>query len=95
MHAHAQDLVPLCIIFLSTGWAASLFIAWLAFTQLTALRRMHTDERTYLQHLVDAYSEEVVAIVKQEQGGGGGGTAVARRVSFTLARQLEVRALVI
>jgi hypothetical protein len=77
-------LVPLCILFLCTGWAASIIIVYLAFTQLSAIRKMHVDESVYVRHLVDSYSKEAV------QQGEGGGTPVVRRVSFTLAKQLEV-----
>jgi len=69
-----------------------MFNAWLAFTQLTSLSKMHKDEKLYLEHLVDGYSKEAM----DKKGGKGTrrNTPVARRVSFTLNMQLEVRACV-
>lgn len=85
-----QDIIPICVLFLITGWAASMFNAWLAFTQLTMLSKMHKDEKSYLEHLVEGYSKSAVDKVAGKGRQGRRKTPVARRVSFTLSLQIEV-----
>lgn len=84
-----QDIIPICVLFLITGWAASMFNAWLAFTQLTMLSKMHKDEKSYLEHLVEGYSKSAVDKVAGKGRQGRRKTPVARRVSFTLSLQIE------